>query len=124
MKKLIITGSFLFLSGCALLIGQYDTNEYMLVTKIRTIAQTTNCDNPINTASNIETMYVTASEFKNFSQYLPQNKATIDLSNNLYTLVDELHKKENPTGAYCKIKLNIIAKSAEDIQRVVGSKPR
>jgi hypothetical protein len=39
-------------------------------------------------------------------------------------MVDELYKRENPSPLYCKAKLNTIAKSAEEIQRVVGSKPR
>ena len=124
MKKLIISCVIVFLSGCSLLIGPYDTNEYLLVTKGRTTAELTNCDNPIQSATSIESLYVNVTEFKNFSQYLPMNKATIDLSNKLYTLVDELHKKESFSPAYCKIKLNMIAKSAEQIQQVVGSKPR
>ena len=124
MKKLIISYVIVFLSGCSLLIGPYDTNEYLLVTKIRTIAETTNCNNPIQTSNNIESLYINTTEFKNFSQYLPMNKSTIDLSNKLYTLVDELYKKESFSPAYCKIKLNIISKSAEQIQQVVGSKPR
>jgi hypothetical protein len=124
MKRIITILFLLQLSGCALWMASYDSNEYLLVTKIRTVAENTNCGNPINTASNIETMYIDASQFKNFAQYIPRNQATIDLSNNLYVLVDELHKKENLSPAYCKIKLNIISKSAEQIQQVVGSKPR
>ena len=124
MKKLIIGCTIVFLSGCSLFIGPYDPNEYLLVTKVRTTAELTNCNNPIQTATNIESMYVTATEFKNFSQYLPDNDATIGLSNKLFVLVDELHKKESFSPAYCKIKLNMIAKSAEQIQQVVGSKPR
>ena len=125
MKKLLISCiAILSLSGCALWMASYDSNEYLLVTKVRTIAETTNCDNPLNTAGNIETMYINAKEFKNFAQYIPRNQATIDLSNNLFILVDELHKKESFSPAYCKIKLNIISKSAEQIQQVVGSKPR
>ena len=124
MKKLIIGYTIVFLSGCSLFIGPYDPNEYLLVTKVRTTAELTNCNNPIQTATNIESMYVTATEFKNFSQYLPDNNATIGLSNKLFVLVDELHKKESFSPTYCKIKLNMIAKSAEQIQQVVGSKPR
>jgi hypothetical protein len=124
MKKILLGCIVLLFTGCSLLIGPYDSNEYLLITKVRTTAELTNCDNPIQSVTNIESLYVTATEFKNFSQYLPQNKATIDLSNKIYILVDELHKKETFSPAYCRIKLNMIAKSAEQIQQVVGSKPR
>jgi hypothetical protein len=119
MKKILITSTFVILSGCSLWMAGYDSSEYMLVNKIRTTAELGNCE-----PTTINSLYVTTTEFKNFAQYIPRNQATIDLSKNLYTLVDELHKKENPSPAYCKIKLNIIAKSAEQIQQVVGSKPR
>lgn len=114
----------ILLSGCSLMIGPYDANEYYLVTQVRTIALTTNCSNPLNSAENIERMYWSAYQLKNYSQYLPNNDAEIKLTGELFTLVDELHKKENPAAFYCTAKLNIIAKSAERIQQVTGSKPR
>ena len=109
MKKLILC-SLILLSGCSLFMASYDTTEYSLVNKIRTQA--------------MKELYTTSLEFKNFAEYIPQNKATIDLSDKLYAMVEELYKRENPSPVYCKAKLNTIAKSAEEIQRVVGSKPR
>lgn len=118
MKKIIIVAAVL-LSGCSLWMANYDSFEYSLVNKVRTQAIVGDCS-----TDNVKHLYNTTIELKNFAQYIPRNDATIGLANHLYTIVDELHKRENPSPAYCKAKLNTIAKSAEEIQRVVGSKPR
>lgn len=118
MKKIILITAVL-LSGCSLWMANYDSFEYSLVNKVRTQAIIGDCS-----SENVKNLYNTTLELKNFTQYIPRNDATINLANQLYTIVDELHKRENPSPAYCKAKLNTIAKSAEEIQRVVGSKPR
>ena len=118
MKKIILVAAVL-LSGCSLWMANYDSFEYSLVNKVRTQAIVGDCS-----SENVKNLYNTTLELKNFTQYIPRNDATIGLANQLYTIVDELHKRENPSPAYCKAKLNTIAKSAEEIQRVVGSKPR
>ena len=123
MKKLLLISFVTVLSGCStisnIFMAPYDTNEYKLVNQVRTIAEVQKCD-PVS----IDTLYNTALEAKNFSEYLPRNDKTISMMNDLYTLVDELHKKDNPSATYCKLKLNIIGKSAEDIQQVIGNRPR
>ena len=118
MKKIILISAVL-LSGCSLWMANYDSSEYSLVNKVRTQAIVGDCS-----SENVKKLYDTTLELKNFAQYIPRNAATIGLANQLYVIVDELHKRENPSPAYCKAKLNTIAKSAEEIQRVVGSKPR
>jgi hypothetical protein len=118
MKKLILC-SLVLLSGCSLFMANYDTTEYALVNKIRTQSIVGDCTKPV-----VKELYTTSLEFKNFAEYIPQNKATIDLSDKLHGMVEELYKRENPSPVYCKSKLNTIAKTAEEIQRVVGSKPR
>ena len=111
------------LSGCGMInnifMAPYDTNEYALVNRVRTFAELGNCDR-----DHIITLRITALELKNFSEYLPRNTKTIDMNNNLYTMVDELYKRENPSMAYCKAKLNIISTSAEMIQNTIGKRPR
>lgn len=123
MKKILIGcifASILQLIGCSLWMAEFDNNEYGLVNKVRTIAQVGKCDE-----YSVKVLYLNALELKNYSQYIPRNKATIDLNEKLYSLVDELRLKQQPISpAYCQLKLNIIDKSAEEIQRVVGSKPR
>jgi len=118
MKKIILC-SLVLLSGCSLFMASYDTTEYSLINKIRTQAIVGDCTKLV-----VKELYTTSLEFKNFVEYIPQNKATINLSDKLYDMVEELYKRENPSPVYCKAKLNTIAKSAEEIQRVVGSKPR
>jgi len=124
MKKLILACVFFTLTGCSsieniIFTSHYDTNEYMLVNKIRTISQLGVCD-----TSSVNTLYNLSLELKNFSEYLPHNKPTFDMEQNLFKIVEELHKKENPSVVYCKAKLNIIGQSAETIQKVTGTKPR
>jgi hypothetical protein len=120
MKKLLLI-TLLLLSGCSLWVANYDTNEYVLVNRIRTIAQTNKTCDEIT----VKDLYFTAKELNNFSQYLPRNQQTVELNKKLLSLVIELYDKEPPIGiVYCKAKLNIIEISAEEIQKVMGSKPR
>ena len=124
MKRILCVAVLaISLSGCAainnIFMAPYDTNEYALVNRVRTFAELGQCDR-----EHIIALRITALELKNFSEYLPRNSKTIEMNNSLYDLTDDLYKRENPSQAYCKAKLNIIAKSAERIQQVTGSKPR
>jgi hypothetical protein len=125
MKKLLVILSVSLITGCSALqdlwVANYDTNEYALVNKIRTIAQTTKiCDE-----STVKNLYLTTVELKNFSQYLPRNRQSNELNADLLRLVMGLYDKEPPIEqVYCKAKLNIIEKTAERIQQVTGSKPK
>ena len=119
MKRLILVLVAL-LSGCSiLLVAHYDNNEYGLVNKVRTDAQLKNC-----TKDGVQVLYQDALELKNYSQYLKYNDLTIEMNNNLFTLVDELHQKDTINPTYCNLKLNSISKSAEVIQKVIGGEPR
>ena len=127
MKKLLVVLVALQLSGCAvyetikdsLLMAPYDNNEYMLITKVRTIAKLGSCD-----VNSVNDLYSVSLELKNYSEYLPHNQKTVDMNENLFKLVDELHNKKDPSPAYCTAKLNIIGSSAETIQKSVGARPR
>ena len=124
MKKILLVCAFFALTGCSTLenlwVASYDTNEYLLVNKIRTISQLKKCDE-----FSVNILYSSTLELKNFSQYLPRNKQSIELNEDLFKIVDELHNKPQPISAvYCQAKLNIIERSAERIQQVTGSKPR
>ena len=124
MKRILCVAVLaISLSGCAainnIFMAPYDTNEYALVNRVRTFAELGQCDR-----EHIIALRITALELKNFSEYLPRNTKTIDMNNNLYTMVDELYKRENPSMAYCKAKLNIISTSAEMIQNTIGKRPR
>jgi hypothetical protein len=129
MKKLLVISLVCIITGCAsvqdkvenIFSAGYDNNEYGLVNKVRTIAQTAKtCD-----TSTVNDLYFVTTELKNYSQYIPRNKQSIALNQDLYTIVSELYNKEQPIGAfYCKSKLNIVEKTAERIQQVTGSKSR
>jgi hypothetical protein len=129
MKKLLVISLVCLVTGCStvqdkvenIFAAGYDTNEYALINKIRTIAQTAKtCD--VNTVNDL---YFVTKELNNFSQYLPRNKQSIELNKDLLRLVMELYDREQPIGqVYCKAKLNILEKSAERIQQVTGSKSR
>jgi hypothetical protein len=124
MKKLLLVALMSFsLSGCALydiyMMAGYDTNEYSLITKVRTIATVSDCSK-----DSVKSLYQTTVQFNQFTQYIPRNKEAHDLSKKLLSIVEELHKKDNPSPVYCQAKLNTISKTSEQIQRVIGSKQR
>ena len=127
MKKLLLVCIVtLQLSGCALWDiynqSKYDTNEYALVTEIRTLAQTSKgCDE-----ASVKKLYFTTLQLNNFSEYQNgNNKKSIEMNKGLLNMVKELHDKPQPINPmYCNAKLSIIEISAEAIQKVTGTKPR
>ena len=124
MKKIIAALMFLSLTGCAaynsIFMAEYDSNEYGLVNKVRTISQLKRCD-----VYTLEDLYMAALELKNFSEYLPRNEKTIDMNTKLFTLIDELHNRKQPISTvFCEAKLKLIEVNAENIQSVTGKRPR
>jgi hypothetical protein len=126
MKRILIALFALQLSGCALWdiynLSSYDTNEYALVNKVRTIAQTSKVCDEVT----VKNLYLTTVELNNFSQYVKgNNSSNIKMNEGLLKIVTELYDREPPVpSAYCKAKLNIIGISAERIQQVTGSKQK
>jgi len=126
MKRILISLFALQLSGCALWdiynLSSYDTNEYALVNKVRTIAQTSKVCDEVT----VKNLYLTTVELNNFSQYVKgNNSSNIKMNEGLLKIVTELYDREQPVpSAYCKAKLNIIGISAERIQQVTGSKQK
>jgi len=119
MKKLLVV-AFLLLSGCGILqVSQFDGNEYGFVVNIRSTASTQKC-----TPENVESLYQTALNLRNYSEYVPHNENTFIMSKGLFTLVDELHQKTVINETYCKLKLKSIEQSAEIIQKTLGAQAR
>ena len=119
MKKLIL-GLVALLSGCSILqVSHFDANEYELAVKIRSTASTQKC-----TPYNVESLYKTALNLKNYSEYVPNNENTFTMSKGLFTLVDELHEKTVINETYCRLKLKSIEQSAEIIQKTLGAQAR
>lgn len=133
-KQLLICICALQLSGCALFdayfMAKYDTTEYSLVNQIKTKAQVAeeNCANHILVITQVNDLYNSALEFKNFTVYIPRNEDAAKLSAKLFTLTkdarDYFNKADKISPIFCKVKLQQIEKSAETIQQALGSKPR
>lgn len=134
MKNLIASMLVLSLSGCAMVdayfMAKFDSNEYLLVDEIRSVAQVNaqRCDNREYMNNVADNLYISTIKLKNYAEYIPNNEKTIPLTQSLLTEVEKLQKRyQNPDKislAYCKSKLGIIESSAETVQEVIGSKPR
>ena len=72
----------------------------------------------------VDSLYFSALQVKNFSQYIPHNERTITMDSELFKLVDELHNKVNPSPAYCQAKLSVIGTASERIQQAIAKRPR
>jgi len=119
MKKLLAI-VFLLISACSIFqVSHFDGNEYELVVNIRSTASTQKC-----TPDNVESLYQTALNLRNYSEYVPHNDDTFIMSKGLFTLIDELHQKTVINETYCKLKLKSIEQSAEIIQKTLGAQAR
>jgi hypothetical protein len=135
MKKLIVVAIIsTSLSGCALwdayMMAGYDTTEYALVNRIKTQADlyAEDCKDSNKSKQNLDSLYFTTIELKNFATNIPRNEDTTKLAGNLVELAKqgkELYvKSPNVSETFCKLKLQQIGRSAEVAQKVIGKKPR
>ena len=135
MKKLILS-IFLAtsLSSCALydayMMANYDTNEYALTNKVRTLSELAveDCKDQSKSKDNFEGLYFISVELRNFTQYIPDNPDAHKLAGNLVELTKqgrEMYVKGTGVSeGFCRIKLQQINRSAEVAQKVIGKKPR
>jgi hypothetical protein len=133
MKKLAIILAILALNGCALydalMMTGFDSNEYYLVTQIRTDAQVykTQCDNPVLAPANAQAIALKTKLFQNYSEQIPSNENGIKASTSLNEIaqgLDDAYKKSTPSPVFCKLKYGSIENAAYVIQHVVGNRPR
>ena len=135
MKKLLLS-IFLAttLSGCALFdayfMAKYDTIEYALTNKVRTLSELAveDCKDQSKSKDNFEGLYFISVELRNFTQYIPDNPDAHKLAGNLVELTKqgrEMYVKGTGVSeGFCRIKLQQINRSAEVAQKVIGKKPR
>jgi hypothetical protein len=71
-------------------MANFDSVEYSLVNRIRTLAETKDC-----TPKNVESLYITSLELKNYSQYIPRNAGTISMTTDLHKMVERLLNLKN-----------------------------
>jgi len=92
LKLLIASSVIVLLPGCALwdayFMAKFDTLEYGLTNKIRTLSELAaeDCKNPEISRENFEGIYFTSIELRNFTQYIPNNVDANKLANNLVEL--------------------------------------
>lgn len=125
------------LSGCstvkdawdAYFMAKFDMNEYQYITRIRTHAQlgTPKCGTA-EVVDHVRYIYVASSEYRNYAEMIPRNEDSFRLASTLTTITDDFYKRYQgdrpPSMVYCKAKFSAIEKSAENIQKVIGAKPR
>lgn len=138
MRNIIIGLFLLSLSGCAIvdrfMIAPFDSNEYAMVNKIRTVAMQTKpkCGTeniaPFAVLDYVNEMHDTALLLKNYSQYLPKNEQSIKPINLTYQMIDELktryQKETKVSKTYCELKIQSIMDATESIQQAIGKRPR
>ena len=132
MKKLLIV-SVLLLSGCSSLIEaylmKYDTNEYFLITDVRTAAQLgqTHCDDAVASKANAEQLAAKTLTLMNFAQYQPHNKpvqnSSIELNKIAQGLNDQ-YRTGSVSTVFCRIKFKIVEDAATTMQQSEGNKPK
>jgi hypothetical protein len=108
---------------------KYDPNEYQQISDIRTHASyyKNSCDNELMSITNAVALATETARFKNYTQYLPHNDKTANSAVELDKIaqgLDTQYRNAKVSPAFCKIKFGMVEKSAEDIQKIVGNKPR
>jgi len=125
------------LTGCstvknvwdAYFMAKFDVNEYQYITRIRTHAQlgTPKCGTP-EVIDHVKYIYVASQEYKNYAEMIPKNDDSYKLASTLTDITDDFYKRyqgdKAPSTVYCKAKFAAIERSSENIQRVIGAKPR
>jgi hypothetical protein len=134
MKRLVVILAFM-LNGCALYDAYmqtgFDNQEYMLVTQIRTDAQSykKQCGNGLLAASNAQAISAKTDLFEKYSELIPRNENGINASKSLNAIAQGLaiayvDPKGEPSATFCKLKYSSIENAAYVIQHVVGNRPR
>jgi hypothetical protein len=133
MKTIYLLLATFALSGCAVydayFMAKFDPNEYQYITRIRTHAELglPLCGTP-DVREHVKYIWVTATEYRNYAEDLPKNEDSYKLASTLITITDEFYKRYQgdtaPSTMYCHAKFTAIKQSSENIQKVIGAKPR
>ena len=121
------------LQGCALwdayFMAKFDVNEYQYIARIRTHADIGKplCGKP-DVVGEVKYIYTVAEEYKKYAQYIPKNEESFKLAGTLTEITSEFWTRyqgdKPPSAMYCRAKFDAIMQSAENIQKVLGAKPR
>ena len=135
--RLLIALALVLLTGCTTVenvwdsyfMAKFDVNEYQYITRIRTHAQlgTPKCGTDA-VLEHVKYIHTVSQEYKNYAEMIPKNENSFQLATTLTTITDEFYKRyqgdKPPSAVYCKAKFAAIERSAENIQKVIGAKPR
>jgi hypothetical protein len=133
MKKILIFLNLFLLTGCSTLLDaylmKYDSNEYKIITEIRTTAELARDKCEGSTAADESlNLYTLTVSFVNYTEFLPHDdkvkNAAIELNKMSAGLKDQYLKGTKVSPSFCKIKFENIENSAKIIQQAVGAKPR
>lgn len=133
LKLLLASSIVALLPGCALydayFMAGYDNQEYGLINKIRSKSEVSiaDCNDVAKSRVNFNDIYSVSVEFRNFAQYIPNNKETIKLSGGITELAKQgkdMYSKQDVSQAFCELKLKQIVRTTEKAQQVIGNKPR
>jgi hypothetical protein len=135
MKNLLLV-TVLLLSGCATFndlmdayLMKYDTNEYKLITEIRTKSESAknNCSDLIESKRIAKELAYTSTFLMHYAEHLPHNKsiqhATVELNDMVKGLADK-YDSGSVSPVFCKIKFTNIEESANRMQQSEGKKPK
>jgi hypothetical protein len=137
MRLLVAVVMALSLSGCSTVQGvwdayfmaKFDSNEYQYITRVRTHAQLggAKCGTP-EVMEHVKYVYVASNEYQNYAEMIPKNEDSFKLASTLTNITNDFYKRyqgdKPPSNVYCKAKFSAIERSSENIQRVIGAKPR
>lgn len=117
--KVVLLSVFL-LSGCLAGIN-YNNIESLQASEVLTSAERFDCNNP--TADELDKK---AHSFKNYAEF-NSGKETVILASELFKLTSELNLRytnNEPSKAYCELKINRIKAAAKRIAATMGGKVR
>ena len=133
LKLLLVSSVFLFLPGCALwdayFMARYDSVEYALVNKIRTMSElgVNDCKDQKKSEGTFEGLYFISVELRNFTQHIPNNPDANKLAVSMVELTKQgydMYAKGEVSEVFCKLKLQQINRTSETAQKAIGAKPR
>ena len=135
MKRLLVLLAVAGLNGCAvfdaIMMTNYDPNEYLLITQIRVDAgqYKKQCGNHLVASVNAVAIANKTELFETYSEQIPNNANGIKASKSLNEIAQGLANsytdtKVEPSAMFCKLKYSSIENSATVIQHVVGNRPR
>jgi hypothetical protein len=134
MRKLLLILILAALPGCTLidayLMAGFDPNEYLLITQIRTDAESAKaqCGDTVVSRANAVSIAARTRLFEHYSEEIPRNGNGRSAAKSLNEIAQGLATRYAGTQpvspVFCMLMFEGIESSATVIQHVVGDRPR